>query len=206
MSRAKKIVLPNDEDKWYDSRTLGSPAEPELLELLADIDNISLDELLEQGLSRSEAYDKLRKALGQGGIPEEVLKQREKRRKTQNAPAECRICNSWQPTNGCEGRITKHHFVPKWCMKELENYQAYSTRQICTIPLHLNVHRDLHLRNSGANKSVYHLLKPDERELAHKMLTEFREQHPVIFEIQLAGDIEVYEACLVNDFIHGKFR
>jgi hypothetical protein len=60
-------------------------------------------------------------------------------------------------------------------MRELENYQAYSARSRCTIPLCVTCHRDLHSRNNTDDKSIWRYLTAEERAFAQKMLDELRE-------------------------------
>ena len=68
-------------------------------------------------------------------------------------------------------------------MLELENYQAYAARSICTIPICIGRHRDLHYRNDGTEKSIVQYLRDHERKFAQKLLDELREQHPKIFDL-----------------------
>lgn len=196
MSRAR----PFDNDGeiiWFDQKSRATAAQ---LELLADWEEVELDDLLDEGLSQKQVLFRLRQAATPGVIPQHVLERRRERERLQGTFPACRICslNGWQ----CEGRITRHHFVPRWLMLELDNYQAYAARSLCTIPICIGKHRDLHIRDSSA-KSIVPYLRPHERSFAHKMLGELREQHPKIFELLLGGDHYAYEYQLVRDYTQG---
>ena len=111
---------------------------------------------------------------------------------------ECRKC-------GAEGQSTRHHFVNRWLMLLLENYQAYAARSRCTIPLCVECHRDLHDRRDESGKSIIPFLRPHEAAFAQKLLTELREQHPKIFDLLAGGTGNVYEARLIQDYLAGEF-
>lgn len=202
MSRARSITY-NGERHWFDTHTNGRPAKVEHLELLAAVENIGEDDLLDEGLNQGEVIERLRKHLGQGVIPAHVLDEHRRRRELAQYDRVCRICSA--DGKRCDGKITRHHFVTRWLMKELENYEAYARRDRCTIPVCMGAHRDLHMRTDG-DKSIVEYLTNEERHFAHKMLGELEEQHPKIIALARAGDPEVsYEARLIRDYDEGKF-
>ena len=201
MSRARSINH-DGEIFWFDTNVNGAPAKPNQLELLAAVENIEIDDLLDEGLNQGAVIERLRIGLDQGVIPVEVV---ERQRARREAAQTQRVCRAHPGNEGCEGRITRHHFVTKWLMKELENYQSYARRDRCTIPLCVGFHRDLHMRNTS-DKSIVEYMTDEERHFAHKMLSELEEQHPKIIALARAGDPEVsYEARLIRDYDEGKF-
>lgn len=194
MSRAKEY-----HGQWFDYKA--SVATIEQLELLSDLTEEPIDDLLDAGLSQKEVARRL--FAMDGLIPEHVLERRRQRiLDQQNAPA-CRWCSVYDME--CEGRSTRHHYVPRWMMLLLENYQAYAPRGICTIPICLSRHRDLHLRG-WTPKSIVGCLTDRERAFAQKMLDELREQHSMVFDLIAGGDSNSYEATLIHDYISGAFR
>jgi hypothetical protein len=201
MSRARPFTYNNDV-LWFDQK---SKATVEQLELLADYEGISLDDLLDEGLGQRQVLFRLRVASDPNLIPAEVLERRRQRQIEHESQPACRICslNGWE----CEGRITRHHFVPRWLMLELENYQAYSSRSACTVSICIGRHRDLHWPSDpDSAKTIVPYLRDHERRFADKLLTELREQHPKIFDLVLAGDPDRrYETQLLTDYIHGEF-
>lgn len=206
MSRARPLGVDRyGNTLWWDRRRDNEKASVEQLELLAAADNILIDDLLDEGLKQGEVLLRLREALGEGVIPAEVLDRRRKAKELAVSQDICRICSEfgWE----CEGSITRHHFIPRWLMLQLENYQAYAARIRCTIPICIGRHRDLHLRNEiETPKSISQFLNDQERAFAQKMMDELKEQHPAIFDLILAGDGSTYEAILAQDYIHGAFR
>jgi hypothetical protein len=202
MSRARSINY-NGSTHWFDTEKNSRPAKVEHLEVLATVEDLEADDLLDEGLNQGQVIERLRKSLGQGVIPAHILEKHRKRREAAQQERICRICS----TEGreCEGKITRHHFVTRWLMKELENYESYARRDRCTIPVCMGAHRDLHMRNDG-DKSIIRYLTDEERHFAHKMLSELEEQHPKIISLARAGDPEVsYEARLIRDYDEGKF-
>ncbi len=202
MSRARSITFGGDRH-WFDTKAHSAPANVRNLELLAAAEDIEIDDLLDEGLNQGQVLERLRKILGQGEVPPHVLENKRKRAEQAQQERVCRICS----TDGvkCEGKITRHHFVTRWLMKELENYEAYARRDRCTIPVCMGAHRDLHMRGNG-EKSIVDYLTNEERHFAHKMLGELEEQHPKIIELARAGDPEVsYEARLIRDYDEGLF-
>lgn len=198
MSRARQV-----EDIYFDTK--GSKrATVAQLELLADVENIPLDDLLDEGLTQGQAYNRIQLILNVDLIPAEVLQRRRLRKELAKYQPPCRICTlmGWK----CEGSITRHHFVPRWLMLQLENYQAYAARDKCTIPVCVGRHRDLHYRDVG-EKSIVPYLTVEERKFAQKMLDELREQHEAIFDLIAGGDPDyAYEAQLIRDYFSGEFR
>lgn len=197
MSRAKQYQ--NGEFKvWFDYKSV---ATPEQLELLADLTDQDIDDLLDAGLSQKEVARQL--FAMDGLIPEYVLEKRRKRISEQGQKPGCRWCD---PRGlECEGRSSRHHYVPRWLMLLLKDYQLYSPRSICTIPICIARHRDLHLRG-GESKSIVDCLNDREKQFAQGMLDELKEQHPRVFELLAAGDENTYEGQLVQDYLVGHFN
>jgi hypothetical protein len=202
MSRARSITY-EGEQVWFDCKKNSGPARVEDLETLAAVEEIEIDDLLDEGLNQGAVITRLRDALGQGTIPEHVLIRARERKIQQETAPECRLCSL--DGQACEGKITRHHFVTRWLMKELENYEAYARRDRCTIPVCMGRHRNLHMRTEE-DKSIVTYLNETERKFAHKMLSELEEQHPRIMDLARAGDPSLsYEARLVRDYDEGKF-
>lgn len=195
MSRAKHFNH-NGADMWFDYK---ARATVEQLELLADYEGLEIDDLLDEGLSQKQVARRLFEATSYV-VPPEVLERRRERQRLQGMSPACRICSlhGWE----CEGRITRHHFVPRWLMLELENYQAYASRSQCTIPVCIGRHRDLHIRDA-ADKSIVPYLRPHERRFAHQMLEELQESHPKIIGLMASGDFHSYEYQLIRDWQQG---
>lgn len=202
MSRARWFVTDDGEKVWFDQK---SRATAQQLELLADIEGTDLDDLLDEGLTQKQVLFRLRLARDEIVVPPEILERRRQHKLEAQLQPTCRICavHGWE----CEGRITRHHFVPRWLMRELENYVSYASRSMCTVPVCVGRHRDLHYRGDGTGKSIVPYLREHERVFAHKMLDELKEQHPKIYELALAGEEgQVYEAQLIHDHIKGNFK
>lgn len=199
MSRAKKFIH-NGEEIWFDYKN-PAPTVPQL-EALSDWSGISLDDLLDEGLTQKKAAQWLFDLQDPDCVPPEVRERRRLREEEQaNAPA-CRWCGHEHLE--CEGGITRHHFIPRWLMLMLDNYEAYAARSMCTIPICLGRHRDLHSR-TGNPKSIAHLLSEREKMFAQKLLDELQEQHPATFDLISYGDEHSYEAQLVQDYLLGRF-
>lgn len=200
MSRARSVG-----GIWFDVQKNHEKATSEQLELLAAAENIPLDDLLDEGARQGEIIIRLRAALGEGVIPPEILERRRAVKEASKFQPQCRICssNGWE----CDGSITRHHFVPRWMMLQLENYVAYAARSKCTIPVCVGRHRDLHLRgDTDTPKSIAQFLTNDERKFAQKMLDELKDQHPAIFDLVAGGDESTYESQLITDHTYGRFR
>lgn len=200
MSRARQIG-----GIWFDVRRKNEKATSEQLELLAAAENVPIDDLLDEGLNQDATAYRLRVALGEGIIPAEVLQRRRAAKAAAKLQPDCVICTAmgWE----CEGSITRHHFIPRWMMLMLENYQAYATRSKCCAPICVGRHRDLHLRgDTETPKSIGQFLTDDQRAFAQKLLDEFREQHPAVFDLIMGGDEATYEHVLLMDYTRGSFR
>lgn len=199
MSRARPIVLPDGDQVWFDTSQNGRPVEVEELELLAAVEDVSLDDLLDEELTQGQLVTRLRDALGQNGIPAQIEMRRNAARVQRQQQPECRIC-------GMEGNSTRHHFVNRWLMRELSNYRLVGARSQCTVPVCSGCHVDLHNRNSGTEKSIVAYLNKDERKFARDLLELLRREHPKVFDLLAEGDAEnVYEARLVRDWLEGRF-
>lgn len=183
---------------WFDVRSRATAAQ---LELLADVENIDVDDLLDEGLSQKQVLYRLHQC--DRLIPEHVLERRRLRALLMDRTAVCRVCqlNGWT----CDGSITRHHFVPRWLMLLLENYDAYAARSICTIPICVGRHRDFHLREQGP-KSILPYLRAHERLFAQKMLDELHTQRPAVWALIEGGDEYSYEWQLLRDYAYGGFR
>lgn len=200
MSRTRPYPDPiTGQEIWFDRKA--PVATVQQLELLSDIEGVPLDDLLDEGMTQGHVLRRLHEC--DGLIPEHVLERRRQRAQEQaNAPA-CRWCGPLGLE--CEGPSTRHHYVPRWLMLLLENYQAYAARSLCTIPICLARHRDLHLRE-GSAKSIVAGLDDRERTFAQKLLDEIREQHPAVFELLAGGDGDSYEGQLIRDYLSGALR
>lgn len=207
MSRARPWTLETGETVWIDqSRQRATVQE---LEILADYEGVDLDDLLDEGLSSRQALFRIRVASDLGLIPEHVLERRRARREMAHRTPVCRIC----ALNGqkCEGGVTRHHFVPRWLMLMLENYQAYAARSVCTVPICTAQHRDLHYRSDDPSqdgpKSIVPYLREHERDFAQKLLDELKDQIPESrWDLLVGGDEHSYEGQLFRDYLQGKFR
>lgn len=198
MSRARPVTLPDGEQFWFDVRRNGEGATDEQLELLAVIETIEFDDLLDTVITRGDVLKRLRDALGQGGVPADVLERREEWRKLRQLQPCCRKC-------GKEGDSTKHHFVNKWILRELSGYtQRWADRSKNTIPVCIDCHRRLHLRDDET-KSIVPLLGTDELAFAEAALTTLSEERPKLMLLIARGDPGVYETRLVRDWVEGCF-
>lgn len=206
MSRARPFTGPDGTIHWFDRRNDSRRATVAQLELLADTLGIEMDDLLDEELTQGEIAKRLHEANG-NTVPEYVLEARRARKAAQTHRPQCRICteHGWE----CEGSITRHHFIPRWLMRELRNYDAYAARSLCTIPICVGRHRDLHFRGEGSEdteKSIAHLLTEAERTLAQRMLDDLHEQRPAIFDLIAGGNENSYEWQLIRDYQAGLFR
>jgi hypothetical protein len=163
MSRARPYSIDGKDVLWFDNR---APANTKHLELLADVEETDLDDIFEMNLSQKQVLYRLHKAGGL--IPEGVLEKRRERRMRASEEPACRICIPEGKT--CEGRITRHHFIPKWLMRELDHYNRYAARSKCTIPICVGRHRDLHYRGECdiSDKSIAPYLNRHEKKLADR--------------------------------------
>lgn len=189
----------------FDKKASHQKATAYQLESLAAAEGISLDDLLDEGLNQGQVRHRMTEIVYGDVIPAEVLQRRREAREAAAIQPECRICSAFDWA--CEGSITRHHFMPRWLMLQLENYPAYAARAKCTIPICVGRHRDLHLRgDTDTPKSIAQFLNDTERAFAQKMMTELREQHPAIFDLIHAGDESTYEYQLARDYATGAFR
>lgn len=196
MSRARPVII-NGVEHWFDTRRNNQKARADQLELLAVVEEIDLDDLLDENLSQGDVLLRIRKALGSDNIPENIEERRlEARRERQKQP-ECRLC-------GAIGNSTRHHFVNRWIMKELSIYNTFAPKRLCTIPVCIECHRDLHSRSNGPNH-IFDVLTDDEKKTATILLDSLRREHQKIFDLLSEGDDAVYEACLIRDWIRGEF-
>lgn len=199
MSRARPILLPDGNEVWFNISHNGREARVEELELLAAVEDVSLDDLLDEELTQGDLILRLRRALGQGGIPAEVEMRRRSARVDRQRQPQCRLC-------GQEGNSTRHHYVNRWIMRELSNYGEVGARNRCTVPICGTCHVDLHDRSGGTQKSIAQVLDANERRFACDLLERFRREHPGGFALLAEGDHEnVYEARLVYDWLNGAF-
>lgn len=196
MSRARYVKV-NGEKHWFDMNASHRKATDQQLELLATVEQVDLEDLLESNVTQGDVLVRLRQALGQAPIPIEVLERRQKWRKSRQRQPACRICLK-------KGDSTKHHFVNKWILKELSGYaRLWSNRRENTIPVCIDCHRDLHDRNNGP-VSIADKLTASEREFANRALTALSEERPKLLILIARGDDSVYEARLVKDWFEGK--
>lgn len=201
MSRARYIDLSKDpaDRIWFDTHLDGEKARPAHLEVLALVDDLDIDDLLDGHVTQKDVINRLRNALGQNGIPEEIKERREKWKEARRVAPKCRLCNR-------PGDSTKHHFVNKWILRELREYsKKWSDRTFNTIPVCMTCHRNLHERE-GPAKSIVEYLNTEEREFAWRALDAFCEQHPKMSMFIARGNDSVYEARLMKDFIIGLFN
>lgn len=205
MSRARPITF-GGETYWFDRHLSNHKATSWQLELLSAVEDTTLDELLEEGLTQKQCLDRLRETLDQGKIPEEVMDRMVRAREEALAEPSCRICTALGQE--CEGRITRHHFMPRWMMLKLDNYQAYAPRRVCTIPICVGRHRDLHLDgDTDTPKSIAQFMTDEERAFAQKMLDELFEQVGKSTREWLDTSItRDYDRILLEDYHHGAFR
>lgn len=198
MSRARPVVF-GDEEIWFDTLKNGERAKADHLELLALVEKIDIDDLLDEHITQGSVIERLRNALGQNTIPDQILEKRAKWREARRVAPKCRICTK-------EHNSTKHHFVNKWILKELKSYaRKWSDRAINTIPVCMDCHRDLHMR-SGPAKSIAQYLTDTEKEFAEAALMAFVEQRERVAWLIALGDDSVYESRLMKDFVNGHFR
>lgn len=198
MSRARPVRLPDGTKIWFDMRKQGQRASDEQVELLAVIEDVDLDDLLDAVLTQAEVLERLRLALGQGPIPTDVLRRRDEWRQARQILPQCRKCEK-------EGDSTKHHFVNKWLLRELPDYtQKWADRGKNCIPVCIDCHRRLHQRD-GDEKSIASYLTDEERGFADVALTELAERRPKLLILIARGDDDTYETRLVRDWLEGRF-
>lgn len=200
MSKAKSYIKKNGDVLWFNKDGITS-ATLEHLEALAEIEEEGdLDEVLEEELSQKEVLRRIH--IAEEMIPFDVLQKRKEKWLAKREPVVCRICSG--KGDECEGVMTRHHFVPRWLMRELSHYSMYAARSKCTIPICLGTHRRLHLRD-GTPKSIYNYLNLEEKNLVNKMISSLIRERPAIFELLLGGDSTSYESQLVYDYLANRF-
>ncbi len=183
---------------WFDMARNNEKATHDQLELLCSVLDLELDDLLDSIVTQGDVVRMLREHLGQDRIPDHVLFRRQQQRAERQALPKCRICER-------EGDSTKHHFVNKWILRELEGYvQKWADRSKNCIPVCIDCHRDLHNRNNGP-VSIADKLDADEKAFVEAALTALSEQRPKLLILIARGDDSVYEARLVKDWFEGKF-
>lgn len=197
MSRARPIII-DDDIVWFDRKKNHIKATADQLEFLASAEDIEIDDLLDEGLIQAEVMERLKDALGQNGTPPEIAERRELKRKERQVQPECQIC-------GAIGNSTRHHFVNKWMMKELGNYDAYAHRSKCTIPVCVECHRDLHWRDDQ-DKSIVPYLNEQQLKIAASMIEDLHQEHPKIFDLLNNGEDIVYESRLIHDYLEGRLE
>ncbi len=198
MSRARPIEI-GGQTHWFDVSKNHNKATVAQIEMLAAVEDQTLDDVLDAGLSQGQILFRLREILHGNLIPIEVVERRRARKLEAQSQPECRKC-------GMTGNSTRHHFIPRWIMKELESYQSYAARSKCTVPLCVGCHRDLHFRDGSGDKSILPYLRDHERHFAAKLLDELRAQHPKIHDLLASGDFTTYEGQLMHDYFAGSFH
>lgn len=198
MTRAKKIKI-NNEVYWFDTNNGHKKATDNQLELLSIVEDVDLEDLLESSITQADVLKRLRESLGHVVIPHEVLLRRQKWREQRSTAPECRICQK-------KGDSTRHHFINKWILKELDQYESkWSNRRDNCIPVCIDCHRDLHERNGPAH-SIAPYLKGSEMAFATKALTALSEERPRLLILIAKGDSSVYESRLIKDWFEGLFE
>lgn len=198
MSRARDIII-DDEQIWFDVTKNGQKAKGSHLELLALVENLDIDDLLDEHITQGQVIERLRRALNQGGIPEDILERRERWREERHKEKPCRICGKKEDS-------TKHHFVNRWILKELVDYATkWASRLKNCIPICVDCHRDLHER-SDEGKSIVSYLNDEEKKFAEQALEALSNERPHLVILLARGDDSVYESRLLKDWINGKFR
>lgn len=198
MSRARSIDI-DGERVWFDTEQNGQRATGDQLELLAAVEDIDIDDLLDESLSQGQIILRLRQALHGTVVPADVLERRRAARRASEGQPVCLMCDAQK------GR-TRHHFVPRWIMRELGNYQTYAPRSQCTIPLCVECHRDIHYRGDDRpGKSIVEYLTPEQAATAQRILDDLKEQRPSVFDLIAGGNEYSYEYVLVKDYHAGKF-
>lgn len=189
----------------FDKKASHKKATAHQLASLAAAEGVSLDDLLEEGLTQGQVRARMTTIFHGDVIPPEVLERKRAMRRAAKEQPACRICASLDTE--CEGFITRHHFVPRWMMLHLENYQAYAARTKCTIPVCIGRHRDLHLDDDhDTPKSIAQFMTDDERKFAQKMLDELFEQVGTSTREWLDHSItREYDRQLLADYHLGAF-
>jgi len=183
---------------WFDS--YDSEATIGQLELLAEVEDADIDDLLDERLSVRAILYRLND--NSGLIPQEIIEQKRARAQSMQKPLVCRYHVN---PEDCTGRITRHHFVPRWLMLELPAYVSYAPRSYCTIPACVSWHRSLHMRDGKSNKSIAPYLTDAECDIVDHLIESLKDVRPVLFNLLAKGSQASYEYTLVNDWLDGKF-
>jgi|ERR1019366_4311579 hypothetical protein len=200
MSRARDWDHPKTKEKiWFDS--YDSEATVEQLEVLAEMEGAEIDDLLDERLSTKAVLWRLNH--NSGLIPHKIIEIKKARTLSMQRPLVCRYHDD--PAD-CEGRITQHHFVPRWLMLELPDYINYAPRSYCTIPACVGWHRLLHNRDGKSNKSIAPYLNEAECDIADHLIESLKDVRPVLFDLILGGDLRSYEYTLLHDWEEGLFN
>ena len=205
MSRARPLELPDGTKIWIDTNRNGEKfheaVTDDVLELLSTVEDIDIDDLIDANLNQGEAVQRIRTALGQDLIPQSVIDRRDRLRRERQTQPVCR-----NPECGKKGDSTKHHFVNKWMLRELDKYASkWADRSKNCIPLCVKCHRMIHSRSNGVH-SIVDWLTDTEKEFAEKALTALSEQHPKLIILVARGEDSTYETRLVRDWIEGRFH
>ena len=163
------------------------------------MEGAEIDDLLDERLSTRALLWRLNHHSGL--IPHEIIEIKRARALSQQRPLVCRYHDD--PAD-CEGRITRHHFVPRWLMLELPDYVSYAPRSYCTIPLCVSSHRNMHMRDGG-NKSIAPYLTEAEKDIVDHLIESLKDVRPVLFELLAKGDQSSYESQLIHDWRNGLF-
>jgi hypothetical protein len=198
VSRARPIYI-GDEEIWFDTKGNGEKAKASHLELLALVEDLDLDDLLDEHITQGQIIERLRDALDQNNIPEDVVTRREEWRESRKILPQCRMC-------GAKDDSTKHHFVNRWILKELQDYAwKWADRNKNCIPLCVRCHRNLHLRE-GPAKSIVPYLNDREKAFVEAAFEALTRERPHLVVLLARGDEEVYESQLVHDWLKKRFQ
>lgn len=198
VSRARPVYI-GDEAIWFDTARNGEKAKASHLELLALVEDLDLDDLLDEHPSQGSVLERLRTALDQNNIPDDVVERRQKWREERKVLPKCRICGALEES-------TKHHFVNRWILKELQDYAwKWADRNKNCIPLCVRCHRNLHLRE-GPAKSIVPYLTETEKAFVEAAFEALARERPSLVVLLARGDEEVYESQLVHDWLKKRFQ
>lgn len=204
MTRAKTIKLNgepvkiNGEILWFNTDHAQRKATDKQLELLSVVENVDLEDLLESSITQADVLRRLQESFGTNVVPHDILLKRQKWREQRSAAPNCRLCEK-------VGDSTRHHFVNRWILRELDQYETkWANRSENCIPVCIDCHRDLHTRNGPAH-SIVPVLTEREKAFANRALTALSEERPRLLILLGKGDSEVYESRLVKDWFEGLF-
>lgn len=198
ISRARDWTHPiTGETVWFDS--YDTEATVRQIEILAEMEGSDIDDLLDERLSTKAVLFRLND--NSGLIPRDIIEIKKARVQVTQTIMVCR----YHGEEGCEGRLTRHHFVPRWLMLEISEYTRFAPRARCTIPACVGWHRDLHKRSNGTSKSIAPYLTDSEKKIAHHIVGMLRQERPKIYALLAAGDRNSYEHQLIQDWRRGLF-